>query len=292
LQESDDQPIVEHALDEDSSYMMVMETKELGNKLVKEEKYEEAVSKYSEVIYLVRQIELNPDNGIKWTDDDKRRIRVFVALAYLNLSMCFLKTEQWTHCVNCSTRALQGDEDPPNPAHANLLQPNQKAKAYYRRAMARPSNQEEDKIKDCEAGLKEDHGNQDLLRLLAELKNQQKKAEKKAKAGITKGFLADNSIGSPETKKAENDMEASGETTKAAECTAPATDGITAIQEGLSVLNLEETEAREKFDDVADELRNMMMENPEQFHAVKEKLREMCEENDALPPEEWTTKNN
>jgi len=283
LQDPDEQPTAEHPLEEDTLYKMVVECRELGNKLVKEEKYEQAVSKYSEIIYLVRQLETNPDTGIQWTKEDRKKIRVFVALAYLNLSMCFLKTEQWTHCVNCATRALQGDEDPPNEAHANLLQPNQKAKAYYRRAMGRPSNQEEDKMRDCEAGLKEDPGNGELKRLLGEMKNEAKKAEKKAKAGIAKGFLTDNSIGSPEARvvKAENDQEAGAADAQATE------GGITSIKEGLSVINLEETEATKKFDDVADELGNMMLENPEQFHAIKEKLRKMCEDNDAMPPEEW-----
>merc|ERR1719335_386274 len=81
----------------------------------------------------VRALENEP--GVEWTDAGYQKVRALRASAYLNLSLCFLKTEQWTHASNTATRAMQGDKDPPDPKEA-VLTADKKAKALFRRATA------------------------------------------------------------------------------------------------------------------------------------------------------------
>merc|ERR1719181_2150994 len=76
---------------------------------------------------------LEGEKDVVWTDESTKDVRLLVATAYLNLSACFLKTEQWTHAKNTATRAMQGDKDPPDPKH-DVLPPEKKAKALFRRA--------------------------------------------------------------------------------------------------------------------------------------------------------------
>merc|ERR1719230_453940 len=78
---------------------------------------------------------LDNEVGIEWTDEGHLAVRQLRASAYLNLSLCFLKTEQWTHASNTATRAIQGDKDPPDPKE-DVLAPEKKAKALFRRATA------------------------------------------------------------------------------------------------------------------------------------------------------------
>jgi hypothetical protein len=46
-----------------------------------------------------------------------------------------MKLEQWTHCINTATRALQGDKETPDPRDA-VLEPEKRSKALFRRAQA------------------------------------------------------------------------------------------------------------------------------------------------------------
>merc|ERR1719181_2068163 len=78
---------------------------------------------------------LEGEKDVVWTDESTKDVRLLVATAYLNLSACFLKTQQWTHASNTATRAMQGDKDPPDPKH-DVLAPEKKAKALFRRAQA------------------------------------------------------------------------------------------------------------------------------------------------------------
>lgn len=122
-----------HPVEEDPLYRLATENREGGNKLVKEENYEMAIAKYSELIMQTRTLENETD--VDWTEDGRNLVRVLRATAYLNLSLCFLKTEQWTHASNTALRAVQGDKEPPEKKE-EVLPAEKKAKALYRRAIA------------------------------------------------------------------------------------------------------------------------------------------------------------
>merc|ERR1719343_1842359 len=122
-----------HKVDKDPLFKSCNENREQGNQLVKDAKYEQAVASYSELIVKLRTLEEEQD--IIWDDDARTQVRLLRATTYLNLSLCFLKLEQWTHASNTATRAIQGDKDPPVPAE-NVLPADKKAKAYFRRATA------------------------------------------------------------------------------------------------------------------------------------------------------------
>lgn len=122
-----------HPPEEDILYRMARENRDGGNRLVGEGQHEAAVARYSELIMQTRALEGERD--VEWTDAGRDAVRQLRACAYLNLSLCFLKTEQWTHAVNTATRALQGDKDPPDPRE-DVLAPEQKVKALFRRAQA------------------------------------------------------------------------------------------------------------------------------------------------------------
>merc|ERR1719487_1040241 len=122
-----------HPAEEDNIYKMACENRDLGNKSVKAGQYEEAIAKYSELIMQLRA--LGEEKDVQWNESGEESVRQLRAAAYLNLSLCFLKTKQWTHAVNTATSALQGDKDPPNPKE-NVLAPEKKAKALFRRAQA------------------------------------------------------------------------------------------------------------------------------------------------------------
>eukprot|EP00397_Hematodinium_sp_SG-2012_P055738 GEMP01068242.1.p1 GENE.GEMP01068242.1~~GEMP01068242.1.p1 ORF type:complete len:272 (+),score=65.20 GEMP01068242.1:280-1095(+) len=141
------------------------------------------------------------------------------------------------------------------PHGTPVLEPNQKAKAHYRRAMARPSHLAEEKLKDCELGLAEHAGNTEMRQLRQQLKDELKKAARKS--GMAKGFLARGEI-------------------------------VADVVNAPDTQDAEEQRATETFDSVADDLRDMCIDDPEKFKQLKEKLRQMCEENDALPPKDWS----
>mmetsp|Transcript_101392 Transcript_101392/g.316087 ORF Transcript_101392/g.316087 Transcript_101392/m.316087 type:complete len:377 (+) Transcript_101392:1-1131(+) len=122
-----------HSVEHDMLYKMASENRESGNKMVGESKYEQAIGRYSEAIMQLRTLESETD--VKWDDAARLKVRELRAAAYLNLSLCFVKTEQWTHASNTATRALQGDKTVPDPADA-VLPPEKRAKALFRRAQA------------------------------------------------------------------------------------------------------------------------------------------------------------
>jgi len=78
---------------------------------------------------------LETETDVRWNDDARLKVRELRSASYLNLSLCFLKLEQWTHCVNTATRALVGDKETPDPKDA-VLAPEKRAKALFRRAQA------------------------------------------------------------------------------------------------------------------------------------------------------------
>jgi tetratricopeptide (TPR) repeat protein len=122
-----------HPAEEDPLYKMACENRDGGNKMVKDGSYEGAIAKYSELIMQLRA--LSEETDVVWDDEGTDAVRQLRAAAYLNLSLCFLKTQQWQHASNTATRALQGDKDPPVPEES-VLSPEKKAKALFRRAQA------------------------------------------------------------------------------------------------------------------------------------------------------------
>jgi len=122
-----------HGLEHDMLWKMANENREGGNKMVASGQHEQAIGRYSEVIMQLRSLEQETD--VKWDDDARFKVKELRALSYLNLSMCFLKMEQWEHAINTSTRAIVGDKNVPDPKD-NVLPKDKKAKALFRRATA------------------------------------------------------------------------------------------------------------------------------------------------------------
>lgn len=122
-----------HPVERDSLYKMMEENRDGAKKLVEAVRHEEAIGRYSELIMQSRALENETD--IEWTDAGRLEVRQMRAAAYLNLSLCFLKTKQWQHAVNTATRAIQGDKDPVDP-NEDVLSAEKKAKALFRRSQA------------------------------------------------------------------------------------------------------------------------------------------------------------
>jgi len=122
-----------HAAEQDTLYKMAEENRDGGNKMVQQGRYEEAIGRYTEMIMQTRALDNETD--VEWTEEGRVAVRQLRAAAYLNLSLCFLKTQQWTHASNTATRAMQGDKEPPDPKE-DVLTPEKKAKALFRRATA------------------------------------------------------------------------------------------------------------------------------------------------------------
>ena len=178
-----------HPVEKDPIFNLCTENREKGNKLVQDGKYEEAVARYSEMIMQSRALENETD--VQWTDDGREAVRQLRAAAYLNLSLCFLKLKQWQHSVNTATRALQGDKDPPDPKE-NVLPPEKKAKALFRRALAQKDGFDklDEALKDLKKALEyvpDDKSIQlEMQRINQALTKEKKKSDKLA------GFLSDS----------------------------------------------------------------------------------------------------
>lgn len=122
-----------HPVEEDPLYKLACSNRDEGNKMVQAGEHESAVAKYSEMIMQIRGLEEEQD--VQWTDAGHDLVHQLRATAYLNLSLCFLKLQQWTHASNTATRAIQGDKEPADPKQ-DVLAPERKAKALFRRAQA------------------------------------------------------------------------------------------------------------------------------------------------------------
>ena len=180
-----------HPVEKDPIYKLCVENRDAGNKFVQEGKIEEAIARYSELIMQSRALENETD--VQWTDEGRDLVRQLRAAAYLNLSLCFLKSKQWQHTINTATRAMQGDKDPPDPKE-NILPAEKKAKALYRRAVALRDGFDklEEAVKDLKKALEyvpEDKNvQQELHRTNQALAKEKKKADKKLA-----GFLSSQS---------------------------------------------------------------------------------------------------
>ncbi len=173
--------------DDDSLWEMAVQTKTLGNKYFtgdmtkdppQKPRLDDAVSRYSEVIMQCRRMTDGGKAKLDKMGKTEKDVRELVQSCYLNLSACFLKMAEngdgpeddkdmlskhnSIHAFNSASRALFGDEDPLNPAHAEVLQGKQRVKALFRRASAGfrlleledPDVTSEETLKKIEAGEK------------------------------------------------------------------------------------------------------------------------------------------
>jgi len=178
-----------HPVEDDTLYKMACENRDGGNKMVQQGQYEMAIGRYSELIMQSRALDKEPD--IEWTDDGRTAVRLLRGTAYLNLSLCFLKTEQWTHANNTATRALQGDKDPPEVAD-DVLPAEKKAKALFRRAQAQSKGFDDfqkaaDDLKKALGFAPNDAGIKQELRLVEQKLNKASKAADKKLSGFLNG---------------------------------------------------------------------------------------------------------
>jgi len=179
-----------HPAQDDPLYKMALENREGGNKMVGMGQHEAAIGRYSEMIMQLRALE--QEAGIEWDDEGRLAVRQLRASAYLNLSLCFLKTEQWTHASNTATRALQGDKDPPDPQE-DVLAPEKKAKALFRRAQAQSQGfgNFAKALEDLKKALEYTPDDKALQQELAKMDRATNKAAKEADKKLA-GFLCGN----------------------------------------------------------------------------------------------------
>eukprot|EP00747_Dinoflagellata_sp_TGD_P166324 gnl/TRDRNA2_/TRDRNA2_188952_c0_seq1.p1 gnl/TRDRNA2_/TRDRNA2_188952_c0~~gnl/TRDRNA2_/TRDRNA2_188952_c0_seq1.p1 ORF type:complete len:344 (+),score=130.14 gnl/TRDRNA2_/TRDRNA2_188952_c0_seq1:71-1102(+) len=280
-----------HPVEEDTLYKMALENRECANKKVQAGMYEEAIAGYSELIMQTRAIENETD--IDFGEDVKNKgkdlVRQLRAAAYLNLSLCFLKTQQWTHANNTATRALQGDKQVPDPKD-DVLPNEKKAKALFRRAQAQSEGFSDfekaraDLQKALEFAPDDKAVQQELKRVEQKLAKASKAADKKMA-----GFL--NS--SKQVKSGEGifdeDMRPSNVTPK------PDLPDVVKVSDGLFMCPKADQEAKEKeeaqrraqeageeppidFEELSREINEMREERPEVYEAMKQKVAEALEE--------------
>ncbi|CAE7312000.1 HOP2 [Symbiodinium sp. CCMP2456] len=265
-----------HPVEKDPIYKLCLDNRDSGNKMVQEGKIEEAIARYSELIMQSRALESEPD--VQWTDEGRDLVRHLRAAAYLNLSLCFLKSKQWQHAINTATRALQGDKDPPEPKE-NVLLPEKKAKALYRRAVALRDGFDklDEAVKDLKKALEyvpEDKNVQlELQRTNQALAKEKKKSDKKLA-----GFLSSQSQGGifseADRQRDTKGPELPSEPVK--------------VSDGLWVVPKEEKEAEEgvqeakeagiDLDELGREINELREDKPEVFSELRDKMKTLIEE--------------
>merc|ERR1712190_394676 len=94
----------------------------------------------------------------------------------------------WMHASNTATRALQGDKEPPDPKE-NVLEPDKKAKALFRRATAQCEFGNFDKAKaDLTQAAEYAPDDKGIQQMLAKCKHAVAKVDKRADKKMA-GFL-------------------------------------------------------------------------------------------------------
>lgn len=179
-----------HAANKDMLFKLAEENRDGANKMVQNNEFEGAIARYSEAIMQLRSLE--GEDCVAWDDAGRLQVRTLRSMCYLNLSLCFLKTEQWVHAVNTATRAIQGDKDPVQKDD-DVLPPEKKAKALFRRAQANAHGmlKTEEAAKDLEAALKLTPGDKAIQAELTKVTRGQKILEKDQKQKMS-GFLANS----------------------------------------------------------------------------------------------------
>jgi len=276
--DSTEWPSGEHPLERNPIWKMANDERENGNNFVKEANYEKAIGKYSQLIMQLRSVENTSE--IKWDDASRLEVRQLRAAAYLNLSLCFLKTSQWMHASNTATRALQGDKEPPD-ARDNVLAPDKKAKALFRRATAQCEFGNFDKanedLKKAAELAPNDTGIQQMLRKCDYAVNKvTKKADKKMSGFLKKAQKeGDGGLFDDDLRKYEKSVPDK-----------PAPD-LVKWQEGLWIQppdkNQQPTSATETeeepvdYDVLASEIALIRDEKPEQYKEIQAEIKKLLE---------------
>lgn len=280
-------PVGEHVLERNPLWTMATDNRENGNNAVKEGKYDQAISRYSELIMQLRSVESS--NDVKWNDDSRLKVRQLRAAAYLNLSLCFLKGQQWTHASNTATRALVGDKEPPD-ARDDVLEPEKKAKALFRRATAQCEfgnfDKARDDLKKAVEYTPNDKGIQQMLQKCDyAVKKVEKKADKKIAGFLNKavkegdGGLFDDSL-RPSEKLADVHVNKD----KPAEKLVKMRDGLWVKPDDLArawgsqnvapAPDEEEDDNRPvDYEQLTHEIAQMKHENPQQYYELQEKMK-------------------
>lgn len=265
-----------HNLERDQLWKLAAENREKGNNEVKASQYAEAIGRYSEALMQLRSLEEETD--VRWDDAARLNVRELRSALYLNLSMCFLKSEAWNHCVNAATRAIQGDKLPPDARDA-VLAPDKKAKALFRRAQARCEgfgNFEEAKA-DLKKALElqpDDKSIENMLRKCQYATNKTSKAADKKMAGflnsqVSKGDgLFDDKLRErkPEPAKDKDMIKMS--------------DGLWVVPEDekKTKSNGKEDEDAVDEEELDREIKELREANPEVYAEMREKIKTALEE--------------
>lgn len=265
-----------HPVEEDPLFKMASENRDGGNKWVQAGRFEEAVGRYSELIMQTRALENETD--IIWTDEGRIKVRQLRAAAYLNLSLCFLKTKQWQHALNTATRALQGDKDPPDPKE-DVLDKEKKVKALFRRAQAQRdgfNNLDEclkDLVKAAELVPDDKSVQQELTKVRKDVLKMTKAADKKLA-----GFLNSN-------KKVQSGEGIFSDADRDRDTSLPSLPSEPVkVSDGLWVVPKDEEKQKAEgdedidYDELGREIAELREERPEVFAELQEKMKQMIEE--------------
>mmetsp|Transcript_36483 Transcript_36483/g.58823 ORF Transcript_36483/g.58823 Transcript_36483/m.58823 type:complete len:322 (+) Transcript_36483:21-986(+) len=276
-----------HPVEDDPLFRLCTENRDGGNKLVQEGRHEEAVGRYSELIMQSRALENETD--ILWTEEGRIQVRQLRAAAYLNLSLCFLKLKQWTHAVNTATRAMQGDKDPADPKE-DVLAPEKKAKALFRRAQAQRDGfaKMDEAVKDLKKAAEyapEDKAVQQELRLtMLALKKSAEASDKKLAGFLNRDKKVQRGDGI--FSDADRDRDTSGP--QLPKEPVKVSDGLWVVPKGEEDEEKKATEDEIDFEELSREISEMKEERPEAFAELQVKMAAMMAEQAALPevPEE------
>lgn len=273
-----------HEVEEDPLYKMACENRDGGNKMCKENRHEEAVARYSELIMQLRG--LGEEKDVIWTPAGEEAVRQLRAAAYLNLSLCFIKQKQWTHASNTATRALQGDKDPVDPKE-NVLSPEKKAKALFRRAQAQSEGfQDFDKAKiDLEKALEytpEDKALQQELQRIKQVVKKNQKEQDKAMGG----FLGKSKKAASGEGIFDDKLRPSNESSE------PKITEVKKISDGLWLAPQEEkkktisADGEIDFEEVSREINELREDNPKAYAELRDKVKAQVEEQARLAEED------
>jgi len=269
-----------HAVEHDMLYKLASENREAGNKLVGESKHEQAIGRYSEAIMQLRSLESETD--VKWDDAARLKVRELRAAAYLNLSLCFVKTEQWTHAINTATRALQGDKAVPDPKDA-VLPPEKRAKALFRRAQAQCEgfgnfDKAQDDLRKALENAPDDKAVQQMLKKCdIAVKKTTKAADKKMGGFLKKGAESGEGL-------FDDSLRPSAEAPKAKAPAEPVKvkDGLWVMPEGGQPPGAgpeaSEDQTDIDYEELGREIAEMKSEKPELYAQLREQVKVLAEQ--------------
>jgi len=220
---------------------------------------------------------LENEVNIEWTDKGHDAVRQLRAAAYLNLSLCFLKTEQWTHASNTATRAMQGDKEPADPKE-DVLAPEKKAKALFRRAQAQSQGfgNFAKALEDLKAALVHTPSDKAIEQEVTKLERQLSKASKAADKKLA-GFLNGNKKVKDEGLFTEELRPTPKPEPKLTE-PVKMSDGLWVVPGMEDKPKVEPSEENLDVEELSREINEMKEDNPEEFEKLREKITKKLEE--------------